>query len=698
MNMGKAFFHREIDRCAGRVAAALCAAFLALGPRDASPAAPFPVITRARADLPSGRLYLEGKGFGSSPRVLLGAPAGAFDDLTVLASTPELVEAELSELDPGTYTVMVLRGLLVASIDVTLGAVGPEGPQGEPGQTGPQGEPGLPGVPGERGPKGDPGDKGDPGEPRFVRTIVVSPVPGDPAASGEALIASLASIQDASETNPYLVRMEPGVYDLGEGTLAMKSHVDVEGSGPGVTLLVSSGDQVVLAASRSELRDLKVHAVGGIGILNAGTAFSLNGVSVLAEGKSSLALFNEGALGSLLIRDSVLDAGILIRSEGSPSTVFVGSQLLGIPAADDLRCHGSYGPLFQPLDAACELILICEDQDGDGFVSSPSCGGPRDCDDFDPSTYPGAPELCLDSRDNDCDGQIDEGCAPACTDADGDGFPVQPGCGAALDCNDSNAAVHPGAGEICGNPIDEDCDGHAGQGVDEDGDGFPSGPQCTAAMDCSDANAQVHPGAPELCVDGIDNNCDGSFPVLEAQSAVERAIELLGEGDGTFEILVSPACTTAGPIEVCVCPDGDCSVLLDIGHPPRLEATTSGDGSRVDAVVEPHIAATMPLDVRVFPFSTTHCTAAYDTENSGSPTQNTTAEFLFSRDDATGTTVQVGNVQTSLEPGDIDISGCDISEIIELVLGLAVNEIDTSIELVAKSATQEAIESLICTQ
>jgi hypothetical protein len=50
----------------------------------------------------------------------------------------------------------------------------------------------------------------------------------------------------------------------------------------------------------------------------------------------------------------------------------------------------------------------CVDGDNDGW--SVDCG---DCDDSEGAINPGAEEICGDLIDNNCDGSIDEGCSPA---------------------------------------------------------------------------------------------------------------------------------------------------------------------------------------------------------------------------------------------------------------------------------------------
>lgn len=105
-------------------------------------------------------------------------------------------------------------------------------------------------------------------------------------------------------------------------------------------------------------------------------------------------------------------------------------------------------PAFEGIDdiGICD-IGECEDLDGDGACAE------SDCDDSNANVYPGAAETCGDGLDNNCNGQIDEGCGGPCTDADGDGVCVEAG-----DCNDSNPGINPGAAEVC-DGLDNNCNG-----------------------------------------------------------------------------------------------------------------------------------------------------------------------------------------------------------------------------------------------
>jgi hypothetical protein len=101
-----------------------------------------------------------------------------------------------------------------------------------------------------------------------------------------------------------------------------------------------------------------------------------------------------------------------------------------------------------------------------------------DCDDATGSTYPGATELCNTIDDN-CDGQIDEGVQTVYfIDNDGDtyGNPSVSilACTQPIgytpddnDCNDTDANINPGAEDIGGNGIDENCDGEIDNSIFE---------------------------------------------------------------------------------------------------------------------------------------------------------------------------------------------------------------------------------------
>ena len=77
------------------------------------------------------------------------------------------------------------------------------------------------------------------------------------------------------------------------------------------------------------------------------------------------------------------------------------------------------------------------------------------------------------------------------TDADGDGVPW---CN---DCDDNNAVVHPGAPEICGNHIDDNCNGL----IDENCPATDGG-TTDASADGGTADGGRDGGAPDAGSDG----------------------------------------------------------------------------------------------------------------------------------------------------------------------------------------------------
>jgi Notch-like protein len=113
-------------------------------------------------------------------------------------------------------------------------------------------------------------------------------------------------------------------------------------------------------------------------------------------------------------------------------------------------------------------------------------GGVRTCDDYTADNV----ELC-NGVDDDCDPSTLE-----TVDNDGDGFSACDG-----DCDDGDPAIYPGAAEICGDGIDEDCDPYTDSDGDSDG-------VLDCEGDCAPMNPAIHPGALEICDDGLDNDCD----------------------------------------------------------------------------------------------------------------------------------------------------------------------------------------------
>jgi hypothetical protein len=175
----------------------------------------------------------------------------------------------------------------------------------------------------------------------------------------------------------------------------------------------------------------------------------------------------------------------------------------GVPDSRD-NCPSIPNPDQADMDQD-GLGNVCDDDaDGDGFPKN------VDCDDNNNTIYPGATEVC-DGKDNDCDGQTDEGLS---TDTDGDGHYTLGSCLTPHDdCNDNDATINPGKTEIPYNGKDDDCN-PATKDDDLDNDGY------NIVTDCNDNNSSIHPGATEIKHDGIDQDCNGYDLTIDIIKAV----------------------------------------------------------------------------------------------------------------------------------------------------------------------------------
>ena len=279
------------------------------------------------------------------------------------------------------------------------------------------------------------------------------------------------------------------------------------------------------------------------------------------------------------------------------------------------------------------FLFACESNGSDGkdLVDTDGDGFPEDidCDDADATVYPDADERC-DGLDNNCNGEIDERPVDGFTyyedtDADGHGgLGSVSACTApsgyvdnSEDCDDSNAAMHPGAQEVCdgldndcNDLIDDDAADFSTYYADLDGDGYgdpetpleacsPPSSYVSDNTDCDDSNTDLTPdtrwhqdsdgdgfGAPAVFVSGCevpkghvsdstdcDDDSDRTYPgaAEESKKQCMRDVDDDGFGDSTPPTGVDPGTdcdderrdTNPEADEYCDAIDHDCSGFTD---------------------------------------------------------------------------------------------------------------------------------------
>ena len=248
-----------------------------------------------------------------------------------------------------------------------------------------------------------------------------------------------------------------------------------------------------------------------------------------------------------------------------------------------------------------------------------------------PNCMPTA-ETC-DGIDNDCDGQTDEQVKKKCwADLDGDGVaaamaevtescdecgamttPTAPGTLESIDCDDNDKTKAPGATDICGDGVDNDCNGTPDDKANNACDGpcttqLPGKPgdPCSNGLKGACAkmgtyacmpdhsltcSAEIVMGTMEKCGDNSDNDCDGVVDNSCVKNKCGGWTQLAPDkgdscsmGEGTCRATGSYECDGTDKTVCSVQPKtpndcGGCTPLPTYGR--SCTATCSSDGQYV---------------------------------------------------------------------------------------------------------------------
>lgn len=174
-------------------------------------------------------------------------------------------------------------------------------------------------------------------------------------------------ITDASATNPYLVKIMPGVYDIGTISVQMKPYVDIEGSGENITRIVGGAYNVavVRGASNAEIRYLALEGRGSMAIYNTSAAPKITNIAIFG---SNYGIINAWASASIITNVTIDDTSIGIVNDTSSSLAMT-NVTIKIPPSTP-HCYGVYNQNFSSVIMKNVNIYISEEcSSGVGVIS-----------------------------------------------------------------------------------------------------------------------------------------------------------------------------------------------------------------------------------------------------------------------------------------------------------------------------------------
>jgi len=237
-------------------------------------------------------------------------------------------------------------------------------------------------------------------------------------------------------------------------------------------------------------------------------------------------------------------------------------------------------------DDDCNAGTLDDDLDEDGYI------GNDDCDDNDANEHPNQTWYKDSDGDGYSDGITD---STSCTRATGY-FVASELSSISDDCDDTKDTVYPGATEICGDSIDQDCTGSDlscpstttyYSDLDNDGYGNPDSSVDAASQppgyvaignDCNDSNSSINPGTNETC-NGIDDNCNS---IVDEGVTTTYYSDIDGDGFGD-SLSTNQACTTPSGY---VLDNTDCDDSASLIYPGATEICDDDKDNDCDGFID----------------------------------------------------------------------------------------------------------------